>query len=55
MVTYVIPFVAIFWGWLSGETISWLHWLSLAIILSGVFLASGRLSRVVSGTASEPA
>lgn len=39
-VTYGIPFVAVFWGLLSGETISILQVLCLGIILVGVYLAN---------------
>lgn len=40
LVTYGIPFVALFWGALDGEHISWITMLSLLIILAGVFLAN---------------
>ena len=40
MVTYGIPFVAVFWGLLSGEHISLIQVACLAIILAGVYLAS---------------
>ncbi|HYE56448.1 MAG TPA: DMT family transporter, partial [Chitinophagaceae bacterium] len=39
MVTYGIPFVAIFWGVLAGETITLLQILCLAVILAGVYVA----------------
>ena len=39
-VTYLIPFVSIIWGWLDGEKISIIHFLSLLIILSGIYLAN---------------
>jgi len=35
-VTYVIPLVALFWGWLDGEWIGWPHLLFGAVVLSGV-------------------
>lgn len=35
-VTYVIPLVALFWGWLDGEWIGWPHLLLGAVVLSGV-------------------
>lgn len=42
MVTYGIPFVAMFWGIQSGETIGWMHAVGLGIILTGVFIANKR-------------
>jgi drug/metabolite transporter (DMT)-like permease len=39
-VTYGIPFVAVFWGVLSGETITLLQVLCLGVILVGVYLAN---------------
>ena len=40
MVTYIIPIVAVGWGFLDGETISWTYLFGLALILAGVYLAS---------------
>lgn len=40
MVTYGIPFVAVFWGLILGEKITILQVISLAIILLGVYLAN---------------
>ena len=40
MVTYGIPFVAIFWGLLVHEPITWKEMGSLLVILAGVFLAN---------------
>lgn len=40
LVTYGIPFVALFWGIIAGEKTSWLEIICLAIILSGVYLAN---------------
>lgn len=40
--TYLIPLMSIFWGFLDGEMISWVHFLSLLIILLGVYLVSLR-------------
>lgn len=37
-VSYVIPFVAIFWGFLDGEALSIYHFLALALIITGVVL-----------------
>lgn len=39
-VTYVIPLFALFWGWLDGEWIGWLHAAFGAVILSGVRLVA---------------
>lgn len=40
LVTYGIPFVALFWGFLDGESITIAGFISLGIILLGVFLAN---------------
>ncbi len=40
MVTYGIPFVAVFWGLLAGETVTLVQMIGLLIILSGVYLAN---------------
>lgn len=40
--TYLIPLMSIFWGHLDGESISWIHFASLLIILLGVYLVSVR-------------
>jgi drug/metabolite transporter (DMT)-like permease len=39
MVTYGIPFVAIFWGWLAGEPITTLQVACLVLILAGVYIS----------------
>ena len=39
MITYLIPVVAIFFGFLDGEVISLWHGLGIVLILSGVYLA----------------
>ena len=39
-VTYVIPLVALFWGWVDGEWIGWPHLLFGAVVLSGVRLVA---------------
>ncbi len=46
LVTYGIPFVAIGWGLLYGETISFLQVICLGVILSGVWMVN-KGSRVV--------
>ncbi|MDB5197935.1 MAG: hypothetical protein JWP88_2306 [Flaviaesturariibacter sp.] len=40
LVTYAIPIVAIFWGVLSGETVSIFQVACLAVILGGVYLVN---------------
>ncbi|WP_158538621.1 DMT family transporter [Chitinophaga skermanii] len=40
MVTYALPVVAIGWGFVAGESISWLQVVCMGIILSGVYLAN---------------
>jgi len=48
MVTYGIPVVAIFWGFIAHEEIGWKQILSLLVILAGVYLAN-RAGRIVGG------
>jgi drug/metabolite transporter (DMT)-like permease len=40
LVTYGIPFVALFWGFMDGEKITWVEILCLGVILMGVYLAN---------------
>jgi drug/metabolite transporter (DMT)-like permease len=40
LVTYGIPFIALFWGFMDGEKINWIEIICLAIILFGVYLAN---------------
>jgi drug/metabolite transporter (DMT)-like permease len=40
LVTYGIPFVALFWGFMDGESITVLEVICLGIILLGVYLAN---------------
>jgi drug/metabolite transporter (DMT)-like permease len=40
MVTYALPVVAIGWGLLAGEDITWVQVLCLGIILGGVYLVN---------------
>ncbi len=42
MNTYLIPLMSIFWGYLDGEPIGWIHFISLIIILAGVWMVSKR-------------
>lgn len=44
MVTYVVPFVAIFWGYLDGEHITVLEFICLVAILLSVYLTSMKSS-----------
>jgi drug/metabolite transporter (DMT)-like permease len=37
-VTYLMPIVALFWGILDGEVISFLHFMGMATILTGVYI-----------------
>lgn len=39
-VTYLIPVIAIFWGFLDGENIDWTYPVGLSFILFGVYLTS---------------
>ena len=39
-VTYGIPFVAVFWGILGGESINFIQCLCMGIILVGVYLST---------------
>jgi len=40
LVTYGIPFIALFWGFLDGEKITWIEIACLGLILAGVYLAN---------------
>ena len=40
LVTYGIPFIALFWGFMDGEKITWIKFICLGIILLGVYLAN---------------
>ncbi len=40
VITYLIPIVALAWGVLDGERISFAHYLGMLTILSGVYLVS---------------
>jgi drug/metabolite transporter (DMT)-like permease len=41
-VTYFIPFVAVFFGLLDGETVIWIQLVGMALILGGVYLINKR-------------
>ena len=53
LVTYGIPFVALFWGFIDGEAITFTGLICLAIILLGVFLAN-RPEKKDSGVKTPP-
>jgi drug/metabolite transporter (DMT)-like permease len=38
LVTFLMPLVALGWGWLDGEPLGFLHIASMLVILSGVYL-----------------
>jgi len=40
MVTYGIPFIAQFWGWINGEKVDIYRILGLLVILGGIYLAT---------------
>jgi drug/metabolite transporter (DMT)-like permease len=40
LVTYGVPFIALLWGFLDGEKITWFELICLGIILLGVYLAN---------------
>ena len=37
-VSYIIPFVALLWGYLDGESIGWEHLIGMGLILVGLYL-----------------
>lgn len=39
-VTYLIPIVALFWGWVDGESLTSLQYAGISIILGGVWLVN---------------
>ena len=41
-VTYIIPIVAVMWGLLDGEQLLLLHYLGMAFIILGVYIANSR-------------
>lgn len=44
-VTYLIPVVALIWGWLDGEQFLWSHYLGTIIILTGIYLVTLRVTK----------
>ncbi len=47
-VTYLIPVVALFWGFADGEALNPLHFIAMAGILAGVFLISNQKIKATS-------
>ena len=47
LVTYGVPFVALAWGFVDGEKITWIEIICMAIILLGVYLAN-RPDKIIS-------
>ena len=41
-VTYLIPIIAFFWGWVDGEGLVWQNIVALFLILSGVYLVKNK-------------
>jgi len=46
MVTYLMPVVSVFWGFLVGEKIMWIHLFGFGMILSGVYLTQKKEKKV---------
>ena len=46
MVTYLMPVISVFWGFLVGEKISWIHLFGFGMILSGVYLTQKKEKEV---------
>ena len=45
LVTYGIPFVALFWGFIDGEKITWVQPFALALFCWGFILPTGPIKR----------
>ncbi len=45
MIAYLIPIVALGWGFLDGETVTIFHFLGMALILSGIYLSKSRKTK----------
>lgn len=39
-VTYIIPIIALIWGLLDGESLVFTHYISMALIIAGVYIAN---------------
>ncbi len=46
MVSYLVPVVALFWGFMDGETISVFHFLGMGLILVGVYVSKMEKGRL---------
>lgn len=46
-VTYLMPFVALAWGILDGESFSFLQLLGLFVVLSAIFIAGGKIKQII--------
>jgi drug/metabolite transporter (DMT)-like permease len=42
MISYIVPAVALGWGFIDGETITPIHFIGLGLILSGVYLVKNK-------------
>ena len=42
MISYLVPAVALAWGAVDGEAITWVHFMGLGLILSGVYLVKSK-------------
>jgi len=42
MTSFLVPIVALAWGWLDGEVLLWGHHCGIAVILWGVYLVNGQ-------------
>jgi drug/metabolite transporter (DMT)-like permease len=40
LTTYIIPIVALFWGWQAGEVLTIWHFLGMLLIISGVYVVN---------------
>ncbi|MEL6123512.1 MAG: DMT family transporter [Bacteroidota bacterium] len=38
-VAYIIPIVALVWGWIDGESLGWTHFAGMGLIITGVYLS----------------
>jgi len=46
VVTYLMPVIAVLWGILDGEKLTWVHGLGGLLILSGVYLIQMKSPKV---------
>ncbi|MBR9921007.1 MAG: EamA family transporter [Bacteroidetes bacterium] len=50
MVSYLIPLIALFWGYQDGEQLSWYHFTGMALILTGLYLSRERKRKEIQTT-----